>query len=110
MTNVSFLPTANRKCDDCGCTRAVPDRIARTDPSLAIVATRDCNDCGDRVEVDTSMLESVTPVASSCDECGALGDHAHAEVSLPEGQGTSYIALCDCCIALYDEGMQAWAG
>lgn len=111
MSNVvSYLPGANRRCADCGCTRAVPDSIARRDPTLAVVATRECNDCGARVEVETAVLESVTPASSSCDECGVVGMHARAEVELPEGMGTGYVLLCDECIAVYDEGPQAWAG
>lgn len=107
---VSFLPTADRRCSDCGCKRAVPDSIAKRDPALAIVATRECTDCGYRVEVSTDVLESVVPESSSCDECGCIGSHARAEVELPEGMGTGYVLLCDDCIARYDEGAQAWAG
>lgn len=110
MNVVSYLPTADRRCGDCGCTRAVPDSVARRDPSLAIVATRECNDCGDRVEVSTSVLDSVTSASASCDECGALGPHARAEVELPEGLGVGYVLLCEDCIGRYDEGEQAWAG
>ena len=107
---VSFLPNADRRCGDCGCTRAVPDSVARRDPALAIIATRKCNDCGHRVEANTTILDSVTPVAASCDECGAVGDHARAEVELPEGMGVGYVLVCEDCIALYDEGPRAWAG
>lgn len=110
MTSVvSYLPTADRRCGDCGCTRAVPDSVARRDPALVAIATRDCQDCGLRVEVDTAILESVKSDAS-CSDCGAVGPLALAEVELPEGQGIGHIELCDDCIAQYDEGERAWVG
>lgn len=103
VTRVSYLPTANRKCPDCECTKAVPEAIARRDPVLCITPTAPCTRCDDHVEVSTAVLGTprVQPL-SLCEECGAEADLVRAEVYVGDG-GTGYLHVCPECIALYDE-------
>lgn len=103
VTRVAYLPTANRKCPDCECTKAVPEAIARRDPKLCITPTVACTRCDDHVEVSTAVLgEPRTPPLSLCEECGAEADLVRAEVHIGDG-GTGYLEVCPECIALYDE-------
>lgn len=113
MSTVSYMPKANRRCDDCGCTKAVPETLARRDAALAVIPTRPCGRCDDYVEVDLAPLfrglTSQREVERSCDDCGNTEGVNRVQVDLPDNLGTGWVAICAECVAGYDEGRATWA-
>ena len=115
MSKVCYLPSANRSCTDCGCTKAVPEAVARRVPALGQAILKVCERCGDDIELDVHSMreplrnhlkESYVP---RCDECCSEASLASCEINLPDGMGRGYVYLCGVCVARYDEGHASWA-
>lgn len=105
VSNVLYLPQANRKCRNCDCTKAVCGRIGTHDPHYALIPTIQCGTCGDLVEAKQPPINvsAKTGHVSCCDDCGTEDDLALATITLPENLGTGHIFLCPDCIARYDD-------
>ncbi len=100
MSNVLYLPQANRLCPDCGCTKAVSDAAAWRDAVLWLMPVETCLCCGDRVEAD-ALYASDAPesgVLGPCEICGDQDLLVGCLFDQPDGKRDTRLLLCADCV------------
>lgn len=103
MGEVIFLRGADRKCRDCGCTKAMTGAAAKRDPLTIFTPTEACGRCGDEVEVEHAP--GMPEEGLVCDDCGQpdAGGLVSGTVMLPYNLGRGMVLLCGGCLARRDE-------
>lgn len=103
MGDVIYLRGADRKCEDCGCTKAVKGAAAKHDVLSIFTATESCGRCGDEVEAERAPALSEEGLA--CDDCGQSevdGGLTAGTVMLPHNLGRGMLLLCSRCLERRD--------
>ncbi|WP_256646645.1 hypothetical protein [Thermomonas paludicola] len=102
MGKVIYLHGADRRCADCGSTKAVCGVVARTIVASIFIPTATCGHCGD--EVETAIEGDATNIQDACDDCGQPDEDGlvSGTVHLPYGLGRCQVSLCGPCLERRD--------